>query len=106
MLVKENGFIRFVIDIWIYIFFCSVFLFPLDFSLIFFCHSSGRVLSRFIPIDMILKPVLNEHLTPFTCYWRLALMVRGKEELVLAFKVKFFILVVTYSLSFSPTKFY
>ena len=36
MLVKENGFIRFVIDIWIYIFFCSVFLFPLDFSLIFF----------------------------------------------------------------------
>ncbi|RVW50880.1 hypothetical protein CK203_071327 [Vitis vinifera] len=51
-----------------------------------FLHSSGRVFRRFIPIDKILKPVLNEHVTPFTCYWSLALVVRGKEELILAFK--------------------
>ncbi|KAL6317642.1 hypothetical protein AAG906_030395 [Vitis piasezkii] len=49
-------------------------------------YESGRVFRRFIPIDKILKPVLNEHVTPFTCYWSLALVVRGKEELILAFK--------------------
>ncbi|XP_062165119.1 uncharacterized protein LOC133871721 [Alnus glutinosa] len=47
---------------------------------------SGRVVRSFIPIDKILKPVLNENVTPFTCYWSLALLVRGKKELMLAFK--------------------
>ncbi|GAV88143.1 PIG-H domain-containing protein [Cephalotus follicularis] len=47
---------------------------------------SGGVVRNFIPVDKILKPVLNEHLTPFTCHWSLALVIHGKEELVLAFK--------------------
>ncbi|KAL0016780.1 hypothetical protein SO802_003849 [Lithocarpus litseifolius] len=48
---------------------------------------SGRVVRSFITIDKILKPVLNENVTPFTCYWSLVLLVRGKKELILAFKV-------------------
>uniref|UniRef100_A0A7N2KTB1 Phosphatidylinositol N-acetylglucosaminyltransferase subunit H conserved domain-containing protein n=1 Tax=Quercus lobata TaxID=97700 RepID=A0A7N2KTB1_QUELO len=48
---------------------------------------SGRVVRSFIPIDKILKPVLNENVTPFTCYWSLVLLVCGKKELILAFKV-------------------
>nr|POF10871.1 phosphatidylinositol n-acetylglucosaminyltransferase subunit h [Quercus suber] len=48
---------------------------------------SGRVVRSFIPIDKILKPVLNENVTPFTCYWSLVLLVRGKKELNLAFEV-------------------
>ncbi|GMY28080.1 phosphatidylinositol n-acetylglucosaminyltransferase subunit h [Fagus crenata] len=50
-------------------------------------HSwSGRVVRSFIPIDKILKPVLNENVTPNTCYWSLVLLVSGKKELILAFK--------------------
>jgi phosphatidylinositol glycan class H protein len=49
-------------------------------------YRGGRVVHNFVPVDEILKPVLNEHVTPFTCYWSLGLVVRGKEELVLAFK--------------------
>nr|POE70911.1 hypothetical protein CFP56_67518 [Quercus suber] len=48
---------------------------------------SGRVVRSFIPIDKILKPVLKENVTPFTCYWSLVLLVRGKKELNLAFEV-------------------
>ncbi|XP_059462106.1 uncharacterized protein LOC132191111 [Corylus avellana] len=47
---------------------------------------SGRVVRSFVPIDKIMKPVLNENVTPFTCYWSLALLVGGKKELMLAFK--------------------
>ncbi|XAR73678.1 Phosphatidylinositol N-acetylglucosaminyltransferase [Bertholletia excelsa] len=49
-------------------------------------YTSGRTLHRFIPVDKILKPVLNECVTPLTCYWSLSLIVRGEEELTLVFK--------------------
>ena len=45
-------------------------------------YESGIVFHRFIPIGKILKSVLNEHVTPFTCYWSLALVVHGKEECI------------------------
>ncbi|XP_074371993.1 uncharacterized protein LOC141712816 [Apium graveolens] len=47
------------------------------------CGSNSR---RFIPMSKILKPVLNECVTPVTCYWSLSLIVRGEEELTLVFK--------------------
>ncbi|KAK9713426.1 hypothetical protein RND81_06G026100 [Saponaria officinalis] len=47
---------------------------------------SGRAVRRFVPIDNILKPVLNECVTPVTCYWSLALILRDEEELTLVFK--------------------
>ncbi|PSS00380.1 Phosphatidylinositol N-acetylglucosaminyltransferase subunit H like [Actinidia chinensis var. chinensis] len=49
-------------------------------------YGRGRKVHRFIPIDKILKPVLNECVTPVTCYWSLSLIVRGEEELTLVFK--------------------
>uniref|UniRef100_A0ACD5U814 Uncharacterized protein n=1 Tax=Avena sativa TaxID=4498 RepID=A0ACD5U814_AVESA len=49
---------------------------------------SGKVDRRFIPIDKILKPLLNECVTPVTCYWSLALLLRDEEELKLVFQVK------------------
>ncbi|XP_038706769.1 uncharacterized protein LOC120002194 isoform X2 [Tripterygium wilfordii] len=49
-------------------------------------YLSGKVFRHFIPIEKILKPVLLECLTPTTCYWSLALMMRGEEELMLLFK--------------------
>ncbi|XWS42238.1 hypothetical protein CRYUN_Cryun17cG0150900 [Craigia yunnanensis] len=51
-------------------------------------YSSGRIIRRFIPAAEIWKPVLLECVTPVTCYWSLSLLVRGKEELMLVFKVK------------------
>ncbi|MFQ6623377.1 hypothetical protein Gotur_004350 [Gossypium turneri] len=51
-------------------------------------YTSGRIIRRFIPAGEILKPVLLECVTPVTCYWSLSLLVRGKEELVLVFKVR------------------
>ncbi|KAL9241516.1 hypothetical protein vseg_015622 [Gypsophila vaccaria] len=47
---------------------------------------SGRAARRFVPIDNILKPVLNECVTPVTCYWSLALILRDEEKLTLVFK--------------------
>lgn len=47
---------------------------------------SGRVVRRFVPIDKILKPLLNECVTPTTCYWCLALILRDEDELMLVFK--------------------
>ncbi|WOL14791.1 hypothetical protein Cni_G23572 [Canna indica] len=47
---------------------------------------SGRVIHRFVPISKILKPVLNECVTPITCYWSLALVLRDEDELMLAFQ--------------------
>ncbi|CDP01784.1 unnamed protein product [Coffea canephora] len=49
-------------------------------------YGSGRTIRRFVPINKILKPVLNECVTPVTCYWSLALIIRGEEELMLVFK--------------------
>ncbi|CAL9123304.1 unnamed protein product [Musa textilis] len=47
---------------------------------------SGRVIRRFIPISKILKPVLNECVTPVTCHWSLALILRDEDELTLVFQ--------------------
>ncbi|XP_011100476.1 uncharacterized protein LOC105178658 isoform X2 [Sesamum indicum] len=49
-------------------------------------YRSGRTVRRFVPIGKILKPVLNECVTPVTCYWSLSLILRGEEELLLVFK--------------------
>ncbi|KAL6992828.1 hypothetical protein U1Q18_010948 [Sarracenia purpurea var. burkii] len=49
-------------------------------------YRSGKTIHRFIPIDKILKPILNECVTPITCYWSLSLIVREEEELILVFK--------------------
>ncbi|KAJ0979272.1 hypothetical protein J5N97_014746 [Dioscorea zingiberensis] len=47
---------------------------------------SGRVNRRFVPLSKILKPVINECVTPVTCYWSLALILRGDEELTIVFQ--------------------
>lgn len=44
---------------------------------------------HFVPIGKILKPVINECVTPVTCYWSLALIARDEAELILVFKVRF-----------------
>ncbi|KAK3137409.1 hypothetical protein QOZ80_5BG0451850 [Eleusine coracana subsp. coracana] len=47
---------------------------------------SGRVDRHFVPIGKILKPLLNECVTPVTCYWSLVLVLRDEEELLLVFQ--------------------
>ncbi|KAI4364008.1 hypothetical protein MLD38_020154 [Melastoma candidum] len=47
---------------------------------------SGKTIRRFVPADVILKPVLQECVTPVACYWNLSLLLRGEEELTLVFK--------------------
>uniref|UniRef100_A0A0A9BZD9 Phosphatidylinositol N-acetylglucosaminyltransferase subunit H conserved domain-containing protein n=1 Tax=Arundo donax TaxID=35708 RepID=A0A0A9BZD9_ARUDO len=47
---------------------------------------SGRVHRKFVPIGKILKPVLNERVTPVTCDWSLALLLRDEYGLMLVFK--------------------
>ncbi|KAG9451695.1 hypothetical protein H6P81_004599 [Aristolochia fimbriata] len=49
-------------------------------------YMSGNTERRFVPIGKILKPLLNECVTPVTCYWSLALLVRGEPELMLVFQ--------------------
>ncbi|PIN15801.1 GPI-GlcNAc transferase complex, PIG-H component [Handroanthus impetiginosus] len=49
-------------------------------------YRSGKIVRDFVPIGKILKPVLNECVTPVTCYWSLSLILRGEEELLLVFK--------------------
>ncbi|KAL5706045.1 hypothetical protein ACHQM5_024331 [Ranunculus cassubicifolius] len=49
-------------------------------------YKSGKVKRRFVPIGNILKPVLYECVTPFTCYWSLALILRGEAEVKLVFR--------------------
>ncbi|CAN8327813.1 unnamed protein product [Cochlearia groenlandica] len=49
-------------------------------------YLSGKIVSRFIPIGKILKPVLVECVTPVTCYWSLSLFLRDEEQLTLVFK--------------------
>ncbi|CAL4895515.1 unnamed protein product [Urochloa decumbens] len=38
------------------------------------------------PFLEILKPLINECVTPVTCYWSLALLLRDEEELLLVFQ--------------------
>ncbi|KAM0918893.1 hypothetical protein ACQ4PT_008610 [Festuca glaucescens] len=47
---------------------------------------SGRVHRQFVPVSKLLKPLLNECVTPVTCYWSLALLLRDENELMLVFK--------------------
>ncbi|XP_019182761.1 PREDICTED: uncharacterized protein LOC109177764 isoform X2 [Ipomoea nil] len=49
-------------------------------------YRSGRIIHRFVPSSMILKPVLNECVTPVTCYWSLSLIIHGEEQLLVVFK--------------------
>lgn len=49
-------------------------------------YRSGKTVNQFVPIDKILKPVLNECVTPVTCYWSLSLILRGEDDLLLVFK--------------------
>ncbi|GAB4848381.1 hypothetical protein Ancab_003076 [Ancistrocladus abbreviatus] len=49
-------------------------------------YRRGRIVRRFVPINKILKPVLNECVTPVTCYWSLALILCEEDELMLVFK--------------------
>ena len=48
---------------------------------------SGRAERHFMPIGKILKPLLNECVTPVTCYWSLALLLHDKNEIMLVFQV-------------------
>ncbi|KAK8970703.1 hypothetical protein KSP40_PGU020163 [Platanthera guangdongensis] len=47
---------------------------------------SGRIVRRFVPRGQIVRPILNECVTPFTCYWSLALILRGEDKLMLGFQ--------------------
>ncbi|XP_074568090.1 uncharacterized protein LOC141824663 [Curcuma longa] len=47
---------------------------------------SGRIIRRFVPISKILSSMLNECVTPVTCYWSLALLLRDEGELMLVFQ--------------------
>uniref|UniRef100_A0A0D9WD73 Phosphatidylinositol N-acetylglucosaminyltransferase subunit H conserved domain-containing protein n=1 Tax=Leersia perrieri TaxID=77586 RepID=A0A0D9WD73_9ORYZ len=47
---------------------------------------SGRVHRRFVPLGKVLKPLLNECVTPVTCYWSLSLLLCDEEELMLVFQ--------------------
>ncbi|KAF9603111.1 hypothetical protein IFM89_033836 [Coptis chinensis] len=55
-----------------------------------YANDSGVKLIYFHPdiiagIHDILRPMLNECVTPVTCYWSLALIMRGEAELMLVF---------------------
>lgn len=56
--------------------------------LVILVQYSGRTLRQFVPIGKILKPVLNECVTPVTCYWSLSVILRGEEQLLQVFKVR------------------
>ncbi|XP_078445486.1 phosphatidylinositolglycan-like protein isoform X2 [Wolffia australiana] len=47
---------------------------------------SGRTRRRLISVGKILKPILNEIVTPIRCYWSLALILDGHEDLTLVFQ--------------------
>ncbi|KAL3624473.1 hypothetical protein CASFOL_031141 [Castilleja foliolosa] len=49
-------------------------------------YRSGKTIRHFVPIGKILKPVLNECVTPVSCYWSLSLILRGEDELLLVVK--------------------
>jgi phosphatidylinositol glycan class H protein len=62
----------------------SSFFYLFDIYVIF---HSGRVHRQFVPVSKLLKPLLNECVTPVTCYWSLAVLLRDEDELMLVFKV-------------------
>ncbi|KAJ1691318.1 hypothetical protein LUZ63_015473 [Rhynchospora breviuscula] len=47
---------------------------------------SGRIDRKFIQMGKILKPVLNECVTPVACYWSLVLVLRDEDQLALVFQ--------------------
>nr|XP_051223031.1 uncharacterized protein LOC127341268 [Lolium perenne] len=47
---------------------------------------SGRVHRQFVPVSKLLKSLLNECVTPVTCYWSLAVLLCDEDELMLVFK--------------------
>ncbi|CAH9105207.1 unnamed protein product [Cuscuta epithymum] len=65
----------------------SVIIFPAFGVQIETQYQSGRIVRRFVPTCKIMKPVLNECVTPITCYWTLSLIIHGEEDLLLVFKV-------------------
>ncbi|CAM6085839.1 unnamed protein product [Calypogeia fissa] len=48
-------------------------------------YSSKRVHRRFVPLEKIVAPVINEAVSPVTCYFYLALLLRGEDNLELTF---------------------
>ncbi|CAM8985583.1 unnamed protein product [Rhodiola kirilowii] len=63
----------------------SVLIMP-DFGVQLETHYERKVVRRFVPFGKLLQPVLNECVTPVTCYWSLSMIVHGEEELLLVFK--------------------
>ncbi|KAI5073733.1 hypothetical protein GOP47_0011746 [Adiantum capillus-veneris] len=49
-------------------------------------YFSGQVHRQFVPLKRILAAVINEAVTPTSCYYYLALLLRDDSKLVLAFK--------------------
>ncbi|KAH7433445.1 hypothetical protein KP509_07G070200 [Ceratopteris richardii] len=49
-------------------------------------YFSGKVHRQFVPLKHILAAVINEAVTPTSCYYYLALLVRDDSKLILAFK--------------------
>lgn len=49
-------------------------------------YYSGKVQRQFVPLKRILAAVINEAVTPTSCYYYLALLLRDDSKLVLAFK--------------------
>lgn len=48
-------------------------------------YSSKRVHRRFVPLEKIVAPVINEAVSPVACYFYLALLLRGHDNLELTF---------------------
>lgn len=49
-----------------------------------------------------MRPVLNECVTPVTCYWSLSLILRGEAELMLVFGVSTFYVFVNTRYGYAP----
>lgn len=49
-------------------------------------YYSGKVHRRFVPLKRILAAVINEAVTPTSCYYYLALLLQDDTKLVLAFQ--------------------
>lgn len=48
-------------------------------------YHSKKVHRRFVPLQKIVAPVINEAVSPVTCYFYLALLLRSEDTLVLTF---------------------
>lgn len=49
-------------------------------------YCSKKVDRRFVSLDRILAPVINEAVTPVTCYFYLALILQDEKDMLLAFE--------------------